>query len=1137
MNSATAATMHASFDDAEAELAVRRLASVYFFGTTAAVALLSAALFALAPAGLTAASRGALVLAFLALGALASAALRARNDARFEHRVAAVSVAAIATTGLASALLAWGSGPGAGFFALLTCVVCAIAKPRTGVLVAACTTLVVLGLAYAQHRQWLAPSAALSNDGSLWLRSALYVALIGSGLAGGMLVSRVVSRHVNSAQQREQRFRTLLTIAADAYWEIDDRYRLIAFRLPRHGAADVHGDAGAVGKPPWELPQFGFDDATLHLLRAHLEAREPFRELPLQWLGTPGVVRHYLVSAEPRYRGGGADSTDRGDHAQAVFSGYWGVARDVTAEVQAREALRATESRYLELFTRMPTPLVLQRDARVVDANPAALRMFGYADLGAMLGQDLLPAYEVGDSRERAREHHEQLQRMNTGEALPVAEFRLARRDAAHGVVRAVVRATGVRLDTPDGPAALSIYVDDTERKKAEDAVRRSEAMLSHLVATSPDVITLSEIASGRFTMVNRSFERQTGFSAAEVVGHGAAERALWHDATDRERFIAAVRSRSHVQDMPTRFVTKGGGVLSMRVSGARFTRDRREYLVINARDVTEAEREGQLRDAILHNASVGIAVTRERRFVLANPRFEQIYGWPAGALIGQDGRVVWDSDDDYGNMGRTLGPVLARGEAVEFETRARRHDGSSFLARITGKAFDPSQPAHGGTIWIVDDVTERRQVEQALAQARDAAEIANRAKSAFLANISHELRTPLNALIGLSRLAAHDSDEAQRRQHLGRIGQTAQALTAIICDMLDLSKVEAGKLTLDSAEFDLGELLRELLRTYEPLAQAKGIALRSHIGDGVDGFARGDALRIRQILANYLNNALSFTGSGNDDRVGDAEGALVRLVVQRRDAQRVRFEVHDNGAGIDAATQARLFQPFTQADESTTRRHGGTGLGLSICRELAALMNGEVGVQSRIAAGSCFWVELPLGAVTAPPALAPAAPPASDALHGATVLVVEDNAVNMLIASTMLQQWGAQVEQAGDGAQALQAVRGRARSGSPFDAVLMDVQMPVMSGHEAARLIRREFGAEQLPIIALTAAALASEREQALAAGMNDFLTKPIEAQQLRQVLSRWVLQRRSNVDHGAGDSADRPVDRPADQPADQLA
>ena len=213
----------------------------------------------------------------------------------------------------------------------------------------------------------------------------------------------------------------------------------------------------------------------------------------------------------------------RATRRSRLFQGYWGVARDVSADVQARQALLATESRYLDLFARIPTPLVLHSMGRVHDANPAALDMFGFTDLQSMVGQDLLSVFESGDSRERARRRLEALLEMPAGEALPVAEFRLL----GHEGRRIVVRATGVRVDAQVAPAALSIFVDDTERKKAEDAVRRSEAMLSHLVATSPDLITLTDLQTRRYAMVNRTFERHTGYAAAEVLGRTSAELGI----------------------------------------------------------------------------------------------------------------------------------------------------------------------------------------------------------------------------------------------------------------------------------------------------------------------------------------------------------------------------------------------------------------------------------------------------------------------------------------------------------------------------------------------------------------------------------------------------------------------------------
>jgi PAS domain S-box-containing protein len=519
---------------------------------------------------------------------------------------------------------------------------------------------------------------------------------------------------------------------------------------------------------------------------------------------------------------------------------------------------------------------------------------------------------------------------------------------------------------------------------------------------------------------------------------------------------------------------------------------------------VSEKERERLEREAILANASIGIALTRQQRFVVVNRHFEQIYGWRPGELLGQPGVVVWGTAEEYAEVSRLSGEALSKGDPIELERAGRRKDGSTFMARIRGRAVDPAQPADNGTVWIVEDITERRQAEQALARARDEAESANRAKSAFLANTSHELRTPLNGMIGMARLArSPDLSESLRRQYLDQIAESAQALAGIISDILDLSKIEAGKLQIETTVFDLASELRGIHGSYTVLAAAHGLALWLEIAPGVEGGVRGDPLRLRQIISNYLSNALKFTEKGS-----------IGLKVHRLGAVQsefVRLEVHDTGPGIEPMARDQLFKPFTQADQSTTRRFGGTGLGLSICRELAGLMGGSVGVDSVAQRGCIFWAEVPLPPAALAPRVVQIAPDRSDSLAGRRVLMAEDNPVNMLIAVAMLERWGVEVVQAEDGRQAVSAVQQAHGEGRHFDAVLMDVQMPVMSGHEATRLLRQmeEDGRlatqSSLPIIALTAAALVSEREEALRAGMSDFLTKPVDADKLHSSLLRW--------------------------------
>ncbi len=626
----------------------------------------------------------------------------------------------------------------------------------------------------------------------------------------------------------------------------------------------------------------------------------------------------------------------------------------------------------------------------------------------------------------------------------------------------------------------------------AQEALRRSETTLATLVTTSPDMITLTDMATARYVMVNDTFTRVSGYTREEAIGRTSLELGVWGSKATRDEFIRRIEAEGRVQDLPCEFVDKWGRPFTLLLAATVFELEGCKYLVLNGRDVTESERARLAHEAVLENASLGIAFTREGRFVQANPALEKMLGWDRGTLTGQPGRVVWASDEQYAEIGALIGPPLSVGEPVEFVRELFRRDGSSFWCRMLAKAVDPTHPMRGGTIWIVEDITERRRTEQALAKARDDAEAANRAKSAFLANTSHEIRTPLNGLVGLARLARRpDLDEARRAQYLEQIVESAETLSAVISDVLDLSKIEAGKLDIEHVAFDLRALLESLRRVYGTLADARGLAFAMQIDPGVPQWVWGDPVRVRQVLANYLNNALKFTARGR-----------VALKASALGDERLRFEVRDTGPGIDAEARSRLFRPFTQADQSTTRRYGGSGLGLSICRELAALMDGDVGVDSEPGRGSCFWAELRLPTTDAPSQDSGFGALEPSPLAGARVLMVEDNPVNMTIAVAMLEHWGVQVEQAADGAQAIGVVEAAAREGRPLQAVLMDVQMPVMSGYEATRALRAMDAGRALPIIALTAAALTSEREQALAAGMDGFLTKPIDTQRLHDAL-----------------------------------
>ena len=1048
----------------------------FSFVAVAVVSLAGASMVWLVP-GMDPALRpgGTALFAAVGLLSLAGLAVPPRHAAAAMAGVLAAALAAICMHAVVSG---WGLvAPGLAFSGLFVCILCVAASARLGAALAAAAALAVaLAWAGSAESAQAAPGAHLALLAGHWL-------LIGTGLAAGWVFARTQRRVLRAAEDRERRFVRLLALATDAYWETDPWGRLSAVEDQRGPGADPL--PAPLGRVPWDEPTFACEAQVLDALLAAISARQPFRELVVRWQTEGQLPRSFAVSGEPRF-------DDRGG-----FAGYWGVVRDITAELRARRALDATEARYQALFRRLPNPVVLHHDGRVVDANPAALALLGQEDLPSLAATDLLAAYADGDSRERARRAFEWLESQPQGAAVAVADYTL---EPVPGR-RLVVRSSSVRVETGSGPATLTILADDTERKAAEEALRRSEGTLSHLVATSPEIITLTELDSGRYTMVNRTFEQVTGYAAAEVVGRRAVEVGIWVDPADREAFVRLLREQGSVHDVPARLRAKDGRVISMLVSGARFAMDGRDYLVVNARDVTQAERERLEREAILEGASVGIAVTRDDRFVLVNPAFEHMLGWRRGSLAGQAVTALGPAAPGEGAEA-DFGPCLGAGEAVEFERLIERRGGGQFLARVVGRAIDAAHPAHGGTVWLVEDVTERRRFEQQLARARDQAEAASRAKSAFLANMSHELRTPLNGIIGLARLARDPAvDEDRRRLYLDQVLETSRSLADIISDILDLQKIEAGKLRLQMARFEVGALLSSLQRLYQTLADAHGLALVFDTAPEAAGLVLGDELRVRQIVGNYLSNAVKFTARGE-----------VRVTTRRLDGERVRFEVRDTGPGMAADVQAELFKPFSQADASTTRRFGGTGLGLSICHELAALMGGRVGVLSEPGRGSLFWAELPLPAMRGPaPAPAPEAPADAGELRGTQVLLAEDNAVNAVIAEALLERWGIVVTRAADGAQAVAAARQACAQGRPFDAVLMDIQMPVMSGYEATRQIRQDPATARLPVIALTAAAMVSERQQALEVGMDDFLTKPIDADRLRAALQRWIGARRA--------------------------
>ncbi len=412
-----------------------------------------------------------------------------------------------------------------------------------------------------------------------------------------------------------------------------------------------------------------------------------------------------------------------------------------------------------------------------------------------------------------------------------------------------------------------------------------------------------------------------------------------------------------------------------------------------------------------------------------------------------------------------------------------------------------------GGFVVLYTDSAERQAIETALTRAKEAAEAASQAKSQFLATMSHELRTPMNGILGMAQLLLMPGlTEAERLEYARTIVNSGQALLTLLNDILDLSKVEAGRFELNRAAFDARQVLEETQALFGEPARQKDLELSSAWHGPAERRYWGDPLRLRQMLSNLVNNAIKFTALGRV-RIEATE------IARDDGAATLEFMVSDTGMGIAAEHQALLFQAFSQVDGSNTRRFGGTGLGLSIVRRLAELMGGEVGVDSSLGKGSRFWFRVPCAPVAAgeesrqlPREVAAVRPvPGGERSERKGILVVEDNPVNRKVIEALLIKSGYVVASVENGQEAVDAVTG----GMSPDLVLMDCQMPVLNGLEATARIRaweRQGGRPHLPIVALTAGAFDEDREQSLAAGMDDFLTKPVDAGDLAATLERLL-------------------------------